>query len=91
MKKIKRDTQVEAKVERMVFADDPEMINLGMILFQDYIKSFKHFIKFKRDYIDIKPKTYKVRNIRDKLYGIAKHVEKERRSGSKQNKGDAST
>ena len=90
MKKIKRDTQIEEKVERMIFANDPEMINLGLVLFQNYIKSFKHFIKFKRDYIDTKPKTYKVRNVRDKLYEIAKNVEKERRLGSNQNKGDAS-
>ncbi len=89
MKKIKRDTQIEEKVERMIFTNDPEMINLGLVLFQDYIKSFKHFIKFKRDYIDIRPKTYKVRNIRDKLYEIAKNIEKERRLGSNQNKGNA--
>lgn len=89
MKKIKRDTQIEGKIEKMIFSEDPEMINLGLVLFQDYTKSFKHFIKFKRDYIDTKPKTYKVRNIRDKLYGIAKNVEKERRFGSNQNKGNA--
>lgn len=84
MKKLQRDLNIETRIASMVFeAKDPEMNSLGYTLFEDYVKSFKHFIRFKRDFIDTRPKDYSVRHVRDKLYQIAKVIEKNRRYGHK--------
>ena len=93
MRKIVRNKDLEQKAFEMLLSSEGEIRELGTVILEGYIKSYKHFTKFRDEYLRSKQVPWRntafryypgqyhhLMTIENRLCGHALKVEHERRA-----------